>query len=487
MSLYDAIAYGTRGLALGMASPLLSLRRRRYRRVSTVHTRAIPEAQPRRLEGYTDKPWYRTGEVATFYLQSPYASNTLEIQKLTRGRGSVTVDRITFGGTVQRSHEQAAQQGCHWEPTMDLSIYADTYRSGYYRALIRSDEATDEEERGSAITFMVQDGSKPRSRVAVIAPTATWVAYNPYGGLSLYHNEIGHVSEYGTASVYRVSSQRPNPALGYAHIENIHAVEVEANIFNYLDGEHHADLYPDYALEVPQDLAAYDVIVLAYHNEYVTSEAYSGLRQLVADGASLLCLGANQIYWEIERIGPGLGVPYDAIECRKDATPFSEAASPLRRKGRLWRHTRYPEDRYLGVRFSHPGTGTYAPYCMINPDHWLCDGVDLGEGDLFGLRGISPLPICGDETDSPSRLSKPRVEVIARGLNRADAVDGDYTVYRSGDPAWDGQAGGTIAWMPFSDTHGVLSTGAIQSGSGLGVDTVFTQIVDNFFRRVLGH
>lgn len=458
--------YDARALTLRAAAPALALRRRRYRGAPVVRYAPMPEAQPRPLEGYPDRLWAPEGATVTFHLRSPYVENRLVVQRVTGPGTYEPVASLPFGRTEQPLPPGAPATGCGWAPTLRLPL-DERFRTGYHRAVVASDEASADAIEGSAISFLVGP-VRPRSRVAVIAPTATWLAYNPWGGRSLYHNEQA------TETTYFASAARPNPALGWAPDRHIHAIRVEAHGFNWLDGEVGADLYPDWALETPDVLAPYRLLVLLYHAEYVSDAMHRSLRQLVDRGRSLLALGGNQVYWRIRWLDDRAG-----IECRKDATAF--ATGPGR--GGLWRHTAHPEDRLLGVRFTDPGTGTYAPYRVADAGHWLYDGLDVAEGDLFGHTGVTPFPLCGDETDAPTALSGLGAEVVARGLNRAAAVDGDYTVWQSGDPAWDGTAGGAIALTPRSDRHAVLATGAIHSASGLGVDRVFTGLLRNFLQR----
>ena len=140
----------------------------------------------------------------------------------------------------------------------------------------------------------------------------------------------------------------------------------------------------------------------------------------------------------------------------------------------------------MGVRFTAPGTGTYAPFRVESAGHWLFAGLDLADGDLFGHHGTTPLPICGDETDAPTWLTRGTAEVVARGLNRPDAIDGDYTLWQPRTPAWDGSAGGAIALTTRSASQAVLATGAIHSPSGLGADPVFSHLVRRFLDRYAG-
>src|SRR5690606_18454554 len=102
-----------------------------------------------------------------------------------------------------------------------------------------------------------------------------------------------------------------------------------------------------------------------------------------------------------------------------------------------------PEYEFLGTGFSDEGMGTFAPYEVLKPEHWLFEGSGLQKGDLFGLRGINDLAISGDETDKVFTGNKKNVEVIARGRNPART--GNFLRYDPSDISWNGEGGGVIS------------------------------------------
>lgn len=455
--------YAARRAGVALVNPA---RRWRYRNGPFVRPEPMPEAQPREVEGYAGRQWAPTGEPRAFHLRSPHASNVLVVERYRGPDAFEPVARVPFGRSPHETPLSAPATGCGWPVTLTLDTKG--WAQGTYRAQIESPEADAEAARQSAVTFLVGP-REAAGRVAVLAPVGTWLAYNPYGGQSLYHNE------FGPETTVLASTLRPNSALGWNPVGDIHAMAAEAPAHAWLDAEVGADLYPDWMLEHPERLASYDALALVYHCEYASDAMVDGLDQLLAGGRSLLGLGGNQLYWRVR-----WDADYTTMECRKDGSRFADGA-----RGGLWRHLGRPEDETLGVRFTDPGTGTYAPYRVEDAGHWLFEGLGVSDGDLFGHRGTTPLPICGDETDAPTWASGHAAHVIARGLNRAEAVDGDYTLWQPGHPAWDGAAGGTIALTERSDRHAVLATGSIHSASGLGTDAVFTGVVANFLRRYL--
>src|SRR5206468_1448827 len=72
-------------------------------------------------------------------------------------------------------------------PCTGATLPAGTWKSGYYTAKITDKVSGDHFH----ITFIVKDGAKTRKRIALIASTNTWTAYNfwpgqAWGGSSIY-------------------------------------------------------------------------------------------------------------------------------------------------------------------------------------------------------------------------------------------------------------------------------------------------------------
>ncbi len=420
---------------------------------------------PQPLEGYSDKFFYRPGETVSFHLKADLPQNTLRLQHCGANNGWHELTERFFDQLPQKEAVQEAQEGCHWSIGWQFTLPL-TAAPGYYRALL-----TNPTLKGSSEIHFLVGVSAPASKVAVLAPVTTWLAYNAYGGQSFYRNALGE----GYAPL--VSSLRPNTALSYSGTHPLqHNLRIEANIYHWFSRHHQADLYPDYFLEAHPDLlATYQVLVLAYHAEYFSEKMYTALRNLVfQQHKPLLALGGNQVYWQVR-----WHQNFTQLECRKNASFFQNEA----KRGGLWRHTPHPEAQLMGAHFTEPGMGTYAPYQVLQPAHWLFEGTHVKKGDRFGEKGLDNVPICGDETDKTTWSTPAHTLVLAKGLNKTSA--GAETVHKEKDAAWDGTGGGEITFTALSAAHAVLNTGSIQSGSGLGTDQVFTQLIQNFMRRYL--
>ncbi|WP_207435609.1 N,N-dimethylformamidase beta subunit family domain-containing protein [Sabulibacter ruber] len=450
-------------ILLKTVGPLKHLLWRLRTRPTFTVDEVTPDMVPQPLEGYTNKLYYKPGETVSFHLKALQPQNQLLVQRYVAHGKWEDLAIHSFDELPQEETIDEAQSGCHWAVGWHYALAPES-PAGYYRALLSSRAL----EQTSEIHFLV--GSPVSgSKVAVLAPMTTWLAYNAYGGQSLYRNAIfdGYVPF--------ASALRPNTALSYQCTTSYqHNLQIEANIFQWFSRHHQADLYPDFYLEAhPELFQEYEVLVLAYHAEYFSDKMYQALRELVFQKQkSLLALGGNQVYWQVR-----CHQNFTQLECRKNGSFFQNEA----KRGCLWRHTPHPEAQLLGAHFSEPGIGTFAPYKVLAPFHWLFEGTETKEGDLFGEHGLDGLPICGDETDKTTWSSPAQTVVIAKGLNKTEATV-PHT-YVAGDPTWNGSGGGEITLTELSNKHAVLNTGSIQSGSGLGTDRVFTQLIQNFMQR----
>ena len=445
---------------------------RHKRRVPHLHPTApdtvTPDMEPQPLEGYANAAHFRPGQTVTFFLKALQPHNHLQVQHLSEDNTWLTLAEHFFGQISQVESFEEAQHGCNWQPNWAYTLLTEAAQ-GYYRALLSTPAAAGATAEIHFLVGQVSAGAE----VVVLAPATTWLAYNAYGGQSLYRNALS------TEPVSFVSALRPNTALTYQLTHSMqHNLQIEAHIFRWMHRQANADLLPDYYLEAhPMLLAQYKVVVLAYHAEYFSEKMYQTLRHLVGQQQkSLLAVGGNQAYWQVK-----WHQNFTQLECRKNTSFFQNTREP----GRLFRHTPFPEAALFGVQYSETGMGTYAPYQVVAPDHWLYKRLAVKRGQLFGEKGIDGLPICGDETDKAGWASPKNTVVLARGLNKTTA-SADMDLYDPADPRWDGSGGGEIAFTELSGQHGVLATGSIQSGAGLGVDLILTGLVQNFMQKYVG-
>src|SRR5665213_377656 len=420
-----------------------------YRFVSFVRHEHTPDMDSQSPEGYTDKPFYYQGETITFFLRSDSEKNILSLRRMTGPFEFEELYHGLYGRMEQSTPSNASEAGCSWIPSITIPI-SEEYKAGYYQALLTEEET----QKNFEIYFII--GNKEPASIVIVAPVSAWIAYNAWGGKSLYQNAFEN------KTVYFVSTQRPNTAF-----EVNHAIQVEANIFNWFSAAYPSvSIIPDYLLEGPGILDQCKLLVLSYHCEYISKPMHLAVRAALDRSISLISLGANQLYWVVR-----WNANHTQMECRKDFTFFCNTWS----FGGMWKHHFRAPQKYLGGRYNGSGMFTFAPYRLIaEPGHWVLNGLDARSGDLFGLRGIDGKPICGAETDKAAR-AREHIEIIAQGMNCKSASIG--TLFDARDPRWDGSGGGDITISYHANGGAVLNTASIQSGGGLGADRVFTGII----------
>ena len=431
----------------------------RYRFISFIRHEHTSDMDSRVPEGYSNKPFYHPGETITFFLHSSSDRNRLSLRRMSAPFQYEEVWSAMFGRVEQKIPTDASGHGCGWEPSLTVTVGPE-FKAGYYQALLE-DEITK-----ASFAFYLIIGTREPGAIVIVAPLSTWTAYNAWGGKSLYQNQFEN------KTVYFVSTQRPNTAFDLNH-----SIDVEAHTFHWFSSTYpDVSIIPDYFLEDPGYLERCQLLILSYHCEYITPRMHASVRRLAERGASLISLGANQLYWVVR-----WNSDRTRMECHKDLTFFEHSL----RFGGMWKHHFHPQQKYLAGRYNSSGMHTFAPYKLLSKrDHWILAGLALEEDGIFGTRGIDGKPICGAETDKVTHRSKD-CEIIAQGLNCEDESVG--IIYDPADPRWNGSGGGEMTIAYRSNGSAVLNTAAIHSGAGLGVDPTFTGIVQNFVRRFGPH
>lgn len=437
----------------------------RYRFMLTVTLGHTPNMSAQIPEGFSDKMAYTESDSALFFLRTAHDDNSLVIRKMTAPYQTETIQTIPVGLLPQVLNQKQSETGCVWNSPVEIGL--ENFTAGYYRA-----DLIDKISQKLFPVFFTVGRKKPVAPVAILSPVGTWTAYNAWGGKSLYQNSIDR------KNTHFVSTQRPITSLKYdkevrAGDEHAHDISVEANIFHWFDSQFGADIFPDYVLEAkPELLENAKIIVLSYHCEYVSSAMYRTLENLVhRRGKSLISLGANQLYWKVQWHDN-----FTRMECHKDMTLFDDFAF-----GGMWRHNFKPMQKLQGIRYDNSGLHSFAPYEVMNDSHPLFHGLGVKNGQLFGKSGINVAGLSGNETDKITKRSAREWEILAKGQNWSKEAG----MWEENNAEWDGAGGGDMVFREFSKNNAVLSTGSIQSGSGLGTDEIFTGIIRNFGNQYL--
>ncbi|MFO0917771.1 MAG: DUF6605 domain-containing protein [Planctomycetaceae bacterium] len=363
------------------------------------------------------------------------------------------------------------------------------------------------EKSGEFFSFpWVVAPKQPTAKIAVLASTNTWLAYNNFGGRSNYINadqlppepvvnarqDLIRYTKAGSFNVWGfpdeaylpLSFERPEP--GNVVRENEEVTDpiagrlpcgmapAEWRLLGWLEREgFDYDYYSEGQLHAGEiELDAYEILMLSVHPEYWSREMSQRVKAWVHDrGGKLMYLGGNGLNCEVEFLdgdrlrfkthlqpstGGELGMPDP-----QDPSVYLES-----RMARTWES----EANLLGVVCTETGIMTAAPYQVLNADHWIFAGTKLKNGDLFGEKSLQERihgGASGHETDKMSPHSPPGTVLLAKGTNPD-------------------QGGAEIVYYETASGGAVYSVGSITYVASLLVDKSLSKMTANVIRRFLG-
>ncbi|TLS35587.1 N,N-dimethylformamidase beta subunit family domain-containing protein [Pseudalkalibacillus caeni] len=397
------------------------------------------------IEGYTDKPSYARGETIEFKVHTLEPSFSIEVLRFGK-EDTVLFKDSGITGAKQNYRKYDYKEGADWQTTYTLKVPS-TWKSGLYAAKVY-----DESGKEFYIMFTVKNASSIKPKIAVLANIFTWEAYNSWGGGSFYGYKIDDGTGRRFAEILNL--HRPNPRIN-PYVDSIHLPFAEKFLLSWLEKNGYAyDVISEYDLHhQPAILQQYDTLALNSHSEYWTGNMYDGFVSFLNKGGNVLNLAANNIYWKAVLKG-------DQIEVRKD----KQNHTLVNERGGLWRDLGRPESRYLGVAYNYLGYGTYTPYKVQNPNHWVFKNTGLKTGDLIGEVGVNGRGAAGGETDKITPYTPENFQRLAKGLN--PDLGGSDMIY------YDTPNGG-----------GVFSVSSLTFTGTLETDREISQIVKN----VLNH
>jgi hypothetical protein len=455
------------------------------------------------LIGYMYPKWARSGELCEYRIHS------IEQYQLTLWRYGWKKEYVQMIGWVDEHGPQANRQilpdgdftqtGVRWNndgyPAAPVIPAPD--RSGLYYLRAKTPSG-----RVFSFPWVVAPAS-PRARIAVLASTNTWNAYNNFGGRSNYVNsdhlpDCPVVNSRQDLSRYRkdkpfgtwrhrddefspLSFDRPEPNNHiFDDFEVTDPVQGrvqcgqapgEWRLYGWLEREgFDYDLYAEAQLhDGTLPLEAYRVLILAVHPEYWSREMYRRVKQWVFEkGGRLMYLGGNGLNCEVILNPDGTMRCLSSLYSRHGEMGGLSEDGTFEYESRMHR-TLESEANLLGVVCSETGIMTSAPYRVLDDSHWIYEGTGLHNGDLFGAETLHervPGGASGHETDKRSASSPPNTLLLAKGTNPDEG--GSEIVYHE-------QAGGGA----------VFSVGSITWVSALFPDRGVSRITRNVLERFL--
>jgi N,N-dimethylformamidase len=452
-----------------------------------------------RMAGFVWPKWARSGERGEFRVHSvePYHLSLWRYgieKELVRqigwfdAHGPRAVMQITPDGDYTQGGVRWNRVG--WGSPHHTQLVEAPERSGLYYFHARG-------QSGAFFSFpWVVAPASPSHRIAVLASTNTWNAYNAFGGRSNYVNARGLPQEptvnarqdlqryhggaydewlFGDFEYLPLSFERPERGNHIPeHVEatdpisgrdGCHMAPAEWRLLAWMEREGFGyDLYSESQLHAGTlDPSAYSTLVLSTHPEYWSSAMYQRVKRWVREeGGKLLYLGGNGINCEVE-------LPEESrMRCLTRIPSGGSSMSGAEYESRFHRNVE-SEANLLGVVCTDAGIMTAAPYRVEQPEHWVFAGTGLNDGDTFGHRSLHervPGGASGHETDKMSASSPPGALLLAKGLN-PDGGGAEMVIH-------DTEYGGSV-----------FSVGSITWPASLLVDTHVSRITRNVLEQFL--
>jgi hypothetical protein len=340
------------------------------------------------LEGYADRVSVLPGEEVSLLVSTTSTSFRVVAYRLgwyDGGTGREVWASDEIDGEEQqeptvspRTHTVVAP----WEPS--LSVSTDGWAPGLYLFKLTSAEGTE-----FHIPLVVRSESTS-GRVALVAPVATWQAYNDWGGYSLYTGP-----DPGGPRSWAVSFDRPyqSPGAGRVLFSSVPTVLRAERLGVPLAYLTNVDLQSD-----PAALDGASGYVDLGHDEYWTLPMRRAVTDARDAGTNLAFLSANTMYWRIRLADSPLGPDRLVIGYKHDATSADPARNrrPAATTAR-WRDSPHPnpENSLTGTLYEcYP---VDAPYVIASADWWGFRHTGVRKGDaiphLVGVEADRVYPI----------------------------------------------------------------------------------------------
>jgi hypothetical protein len=281
-----------------------------------------------------------------------------------------------------------------------------------------------------------------RSPYIVVLSDLTWLAYNDYGGRSLYFGPgLTHTQRVANRS-YVGSADRPVAGPGLLRV-----FLMDMPLVSFLSRQGISyDVTTDSSLDAtPAQLVGQTTVLIGGHSEYWTRRMYDAALQARDAGTNFAFLGANEIYWQgrIERDPSGRETALTVYrEANLDLLAKAEPAATTVQ----WRHPPLSRDPAALVGVGMSVVGVSGAYVVNTTPGWLFAGTNLHKGSVLQVA-------YGNEVDAqepPTGHSPANLQVVLHGAatatdrNKPSLVTAAYYDAPSGAGVF---AAGTTYWV----------------------------------------
>jgi N,N-dimethylformamidase len=407
---------------------------------------------------------------------------------------------------------------CRWAPDLTVELPAEL-PSGVYAVRLTSEVAPEER-----IPVFVESAVQ-RSKVALIIPTASYLAYgNDHPGtmgqmaqatasrtpvllwgdvFMQLHPELGRACydahADGTGVGY-ASWRRPLLNMRPTHRYHVGAWQLPADLrlVSWLRDEGiEFDVITDHGLhELGREaLDRYSTVLTTTHSEYYTTSMLDAVEDWIAEGGRFLYLGANGFYWRaaIDDARPWV------FELRRgengsrgwEARPGELYHAFTGERGGLWKFQGRSSHTTFGVGFCSQGFDSAGWYRRLPDSHdprasFIFEGVD---DEVFGRLGLEGGGAAGQEIDRyDADLGSPvDALVLATSEGLSDgylrAVEEIGFLVSGTSASSDPFVRADVTYFVNGAGGAVFSTGSIAWCGSLGIDPGVSRITGNVIRR----
>jgi hypothetical protein len=364
------------------------------------------------IEVYASATSVRQGEDIGFHA-SDDATSLLRIAIYEVGGTGPPIFMASGRANHYASPERAYETGCGW-PTFCTVNVPLAWRSGLYRAILSDSKSSRVSEN---VFFVVTSASPGRSSPILLQfASATYQAYNSWGGKSLYPSDSPERAR-------KVSFNRPGGMdyireIGFLCWMRVNGLPVECCTS--------IDLHENRSL-----LDGYRLLLSVGHDEYWSKEMRDNVESFIAKGGNVAFFSGNVCWWQI-RFEDG----NRTMVCFKSAVEDPLMGVDNARVTVNWHSApvNRPENSLTGVSFRN-GAGIWQAcnssmdskaYRVHQAAHWVFEGTGLCDGDLFGLEE----KVIGYETDAADFFVDPSGNLRLSGR---DGTPSSFVVLATAD------------------------------------------------------
>lgn len=374
---------------------------------------------------YTDSMSYDPGDEVAFHASTLADSWSLQIYR-DGDAPEMVHEALDLKGSFTPMPDRAYRNGCDW-PVLHSWIIPKQQRSGFYR-VVSTCQRPDGERFVQHHFFVVRPTKQTRrSRIVMMLATATWTAYNDWGGANHYFGIDGANADEGSPilslqrpwtrgmlwlpkGAARITGE-PNPGMGDAprypskewgysggwgqYYAAAGWAQFDRHLFVWAEKEgFEVDVITQTDLHFRPDLLDdYNCLICCGHDEYWSWEMRKTVEAFVERGGGFGRFGGNFL-WQIRLEDEGRqqqcwkfkAPEEDPIRGTKDAHKLTASWESA---GVAW-----PGASTVGVNGCHgmyASWGGFAPrgsrgFTVYRPRHWVFDGTDLRYADVFGAE-----------------------------------------------------------------------------------------------------